>query len=152
MVLLDNVHLPCHHLKDDVPCYRAQDPSSIKCNVRVQKQVPGCNHTVEVPCFQDVATASFRCPTACGINLACGHRCPGSCGKCNGKDADMNPIVKHQKCTKICGRPSGTCNHTCRSACHDGTDCGLCFAPCEVRNQFITLLRTKAAFEGLKID
>jgi len=113
MVLLDNVHLPCHHLKDDVPCYRAQDPSSIKCNVRVQKQVPGCNHTVEVPCFQDVATASFRCPTACGINLACGHCCPGSCGKCIGKDADMNPIVKHQKCTKICGRPSGTCNQRC---------------------------------------
>ncbi|CZS92503.1 uncharacterized protein RAG0_03111 [Rhynchosporium agropyri] len=23
IVLLDNVHLPCHHLKDDVPCYRA---------------------------------------------------------------------------------------------------------------------------------
>lgn len=156
MVLLDNVHLPCHHLKDDVPCYRAQDPSSIKYSVRIQKQVPGCNHTVEVPCFQDVATASFRCPTACGINLACGHRCPGSCGKCNGKDADMNPIVKHQKCTKICGRPSGTCNHTCRSACHDGTACGLCFSPCEVRNQFITLLitllRTKVAFECLKID
>lgn len=132
MVKLANVHLPCNHLKDDVPCYRAQDPGSIKCNVRIQKQVPGCNHTVEVPCFQDVATQSFRCPTACGINLACGHRCPGSCGRCNGKDADMNPIVKHQKCTKICGRHSGTCNHTCRSPCHDGTDCGLCFAPCEV--------------------
>jgi hypothetical protein len=80
------------------------------------------------------------CPTACGINLACGHRCPGCCGRCNGKDADLNPTVKHQKCTKICGRYFGTCNHTCRKSCHDGMDCGLCFAPCEVRNNFFTLL------------
>ena len=132
MVKLDNIHLPCNHLKDNVPCYQAQDLDSIKCNVRVQKQVPGCNHAVEVPCFQDVAAPSFRCPTACGINLACGHSCPGTCGKCNGKDPDMNPIVKHQKCTKTCGRHFGACNHTCRQLCHDGTDCGLCFAPCEV--------------------
>ena len=132
MVILGNVHLPCNHLKDGVPCYQMQDPSSIKCKVRVQKQVPGCNHTVEVPCFQDVATQFFRCPTACEINLECGHRCPGCCGRCNGKDADLYPTVKHQKCTKICGRYSGTCNHTCRKSCHDGTDCGLCFAPCEV--------------------
>ncbi|KFY97455.1 hypothetical protein V500_02048 [Pseudogymnoascus sp. VKM F-4518 (FW-2643)] len=118
MMKLDNVHLPCNHLKDEVPCYQAQDPGSIKCNVRVQKAVPGCNHTVEVPCFQDVDTPSFRCPTACGIKLACGHRCPGTCGRCNGKDADMNLMIKHQKCTKICG----TCNHTCQSPCHDGTD------------------------------
>lgn len=147
IVKLDDVHLPCNHLKDDVPCYRAQDPSSIKCNVLIQKQVPGCNHIVEAPCFQNVASSSFKCPTACGTTLACGHRCPGSCGRCNGKDADMNPIITHQKCTKICGRPSGTCNHTCQSACHDGRDCGLCFAPCEVRNQFIILLRTTGAFE-----
>ncbi|TGO45849.1 hypothetical protein BCON_0361g00090 [Botryotinia convoluta] len=83
MVKLDNIILPCNHLKDNVPCYQAQDPGSIKCNVRVQKQVPGCNHTVEAPCFQDVTNPSFRCPAACGITLACGHRCPGSCGRCN---------------------------------------------------------------------
>lgn len=137
VVKLDNVHLPCSHLKDDVPCYQAQNPGSIKCNVRVQKRIPGCYHILEVPCFQDVATPSFKCSTSCGIILDCGHRCPGSCGRCNGKDAEMNTIIKHQKCTKVCGRPFGTCNHTCRNLCHDGTDCGLCFAPCEVRNNYL---------------
>ena len=129
MVKLDNFQLPCSHLKNDISCYQALDPGSIKCNVGVKKQVPGCDHTVDVLCYQDVAIPSFRCPTACEIILACGHCCPGTCGRCNDKDAN---VAKHQKCTKICGRHSNTCNHSCRSLCHDGTDCGLCFSPCEV--------------------
>jgi len=35
IVKLDNVHLLCNHLKDNVLCYQAQDLASIKCNVRV---------------------------------------------------------------------------------------------------------------------
>lgn len=128
----DNAHLPCDYLKGDASCYQVQDPGTIKCSVRVQKQVTGCNYTLEILCFQDVATPYFKCPTAFEIHLACGHRSQGSSGRCNGKDADMNPIVKHQKCTKIYGRYFGTCNHTCRSSCHDDTNFELCFAPCEV--------------------
>jgi hypothetical protein len=37
--------------------------------------------------------------------------------------------------------------------CHDGTDCGLCFAPCEVRNNFFphSSNDTMAAFQCLGI-
>jgi hypothetical protein len=141
MVRLDNVHLPCNHLKDAVPCYQVQDLASIVCSIRVQKQVPDCDHVVEVPCAQDVNSPSFKCPTACGANLVCGHPCPGTCGRCNLSPWDIAtiPPVKHQKCTKICGRRSGTCNHTCKKPCHDGTDCGPCFSPCEVRFRFLNV-------------
>lgn len=141
-VKLDGVRLPCNHLKDGVRCYQTQDLGSIRCNTPVQRLVPGCNHTVEVGCAQDVATPSFKCPTACEIYLTCGHRCPGSCGRCNSKGIDLTSAIKHQKCNKVCGRRFGTCNHTCRNLCHDGTDCGLCPAACEVWNNFLILLAT----------
>jgi len=137
-IILDNVRLPCSHSKDAVLCYQTQDLHSIKCSVRVQKRVPDCNHDVEIPCFQDVS--SIKCPTPCVSILACGHFCPGTCGRCNSKDATINPNVNHQKCTKICGRRFGTCNHTCRRLCHDGTDCGLCFSSCEVRLNVVCLI------------
>ncbi|EZF12030.1 hypothetical protein H112_06949 [Trichophyton rubrum D6] len=124
MIKIDNVLLPCEHTEDGVPCYRTQDVKSIKCNARVQKRVPKCNHLVDVPCFRDVSIA-FLCPTKCEASLPCGHRCPGTCSKCYDSE--------HQECTKICGRRFGTCNHTCPRTCHDGTDCGPCLAPCEVR-------------------
>lgn len=131
IVKLNNVLLPCEHLKDDVPCYQAQDLDTIKCVITVRKQVPMCDHVVEVPCHQDIAALSFKCPSKCETDLACGHRCPGTCGRCNSNTED-GLVVKHQKCTKVCGRPFSACNHTCRNACHDGTDCGLCFARCGV--------------------
>lgn len=124
MIKIDNVLLPCEHTKDGVPCYRTQDVKSIKCNVMVQKRVPKCDHLVDAPCFRDVSSMAFLCPTKCEESLPCGHRCPGTCNECyNGE---------HQECTKICGRRFGTCNHTCPRTCHDGTDCGPCLAPCEV--------------------
>jgi hypothetical protein len=139
MIRLNNIRLPCTHSKDDVLCHQTLDLSKINCSVRVQKQVPGCNHIVEVPCSQDVTSSSFRCPTACGIDLACGHRCPGTCGQCYRKDADDQPVVKHASCTKVCGRRLGTCNHICRRLCHDGADCGTCFSACEVSRRYLTL-------------
>lgn len=130
MIKIDNVLLPCNHTKDAVPCYRLRDINSIVCSVRVQKQVPGCNHIVEVPCFRDVSSSTFQCPTKCEESLSCGHRCPGTCSKCYKKE-------KHQECTNICGRRFGACNHTCPRTCHNGTDCGPCLSPCEVRLSFL---------------
>jgi hypothetical protein len=95
MMKLDNIYFLCNHLKDNVPCYQTQDPGNIKYNVRVQKQIPGYKYIVKILYFQDMANLFFRCFTAYKINLACGHCCPGSCGRCNSKDADMNPIVKY---------------------------------------------------------
>src|SRR5947209_16803651 len=48
-------------------------------------------------------------------------------------DVDNQLIIEHQSCTKVCGRLSGTCNHTCGKRCHSGRDCGPCQSRCEVR-------------------
>ncbi|EEQ35140.1 Ab1-133 [Microsporum canis CBS 113480] len=107
-------------------CHSDSMHEVIVCSVRVQKQVPGCNHIVEVPCSRDVSSSTFQCPTKCEESLSCGHRCPGTCSKCYKKE-------KHQECTNICGRRFGACNHTCPRTCHNGTDCGPCLSPCEVK-------------------
>ncbi|KAF1968342.1 hypothetical protein BU23DRAFT_592152 [Bimuria novae-zelandiae CBS 107.79] len=133
MVKRNDVQLPCGHIQNNVDCHRTQHLDQIPCHMPTTKDSPGCGHTVQVKCSEDVTKAGFRCPASCGTVLACGHACPGSCGGCNRKDKDGNATVQHQKCTKKCGRRFGTCNHNCSQRCHDGSDCGLCEAPCEVR-------------------
>lgn len=134
LVILDNVLLPCSHSKDNVPCYQSQDPTNIKCNVLVEKQVPDCGHVIQTQCWRDVTLETFSCPEPCKTNLPCGHKCPGSCGRCHKKDANNLLTTGHKKCTKVCGRRFLTCNHACKRSCHDGEDCGLCLSPCEVRD------------------
>lgn len=133
MIKLNDIQLPCNHTKDNVACHLTQDKSKIKCTALVQRQVPSCKHMVQVECWQDVASASFRCPTACATTFACGHPCSGTCGRCNKLDVNDQPIIEHPSCKKVCGRPSGTCNHACRRLCHDGSECGPCLSQCEVR-------------------
>lgn len=134
MVKIDNVQLPCGHGKDQVSCYQTLDRDSIRCDVLVQKEVPGCKHTVEIKCCLDVNHEKFKCPSPCIEILPCGHGCPGSCGRCTQKNIEGQSTVKHIECTKICGRKHGTCNHNCKRTCHGGNDCGLCQQPCEVSN------------------
>ncbi|KAM0744848.1 hypothetical protein ACQRIT_000232 [Beauveria bassiana] len=76
LVPLSNIELLCGHVKDVVACHAAQKPETIRCQVMVEKTVPGCNHTVEVACFQSV-TAGYPCPVPCTTPLPCGHICPG---------------------------------------------------------------------------
>ena len=128
----DDVQLPCGHVKDCVPCHQTLDRDSIRCDIIVPKEVPGCKHTVDVKCCVDVNHEKFTCPSPCTTYLSCGHQCPGSCGCCNKKTVEGEPAVEHSKCTKICGRKHGTCNHSCKRKCHGGSDCGLCQQPCEV--------------------
>lgn len=142
MIVLNNVRLPCHHFKDNVLCYLMQDLEAIQCEIVVDKTIPGCGHTVQVHCYQDVNGDRYRCPVPCGTNLTCGHACPGTCGRCNVKDRQGDPVVEHSKCDKACGRRFGTCNHVCPKRCHDGSDCGLCTSKCEV-GIFITIHRRK---------
>ncbi|KIW22051.1 uncharacterized protein PV07_12556 [Cladophialophora immunda] len=134
-VRLQDVQLPCGHLKDDVLCHLAQNTATIYCKSLVPKKAPGCDHTLEVACSLDVASDRFRCTTACATILTCGHPCPGTCGECNTWTGPGERVVSHKKCEKVCGRPFGTCNHTCRKRCHDGNDCGPCLSFCEVRCQ-----------------
>jgi hypothetical protein len=145
LVPLDNVLLPCSHSKDGVPCHQSQDTNQIKCVVVVEKRVPDCGHVIQAQCWRDVASETFSCPVSCDANLPCGHRCPGSCGRCRKKGADNNltsPSIEHRRCAKVCGRRFATCNHNCQKLCHDGIGCGLCLSPCEVRHFRLLFLAT----------
>lgn len=130
-IILNNVQLPCGHSKDNVKCHSTQNLKGIRCQVLVSKTVSLCGHKVMVQCSQELDDY-YRCPTPCGATLTCGHGCPGSCGKCSSRDLEGTRIVQHIRCERVCGRPFSTCNHTCPKRCHDGSDCGLCMARCEV--------------------
>lgn len=132
LIKINDVQLPCNHRQNNVPCYKTQALESIRCDASVRKQVPDCLHMVTVKCFKDVKEAGFKCPAPCETILSCGHNCPGTCGQCNTKGQDGKKVVTHRECKVICGRKSGTCNHTCPRKCHDGSNCGLCQSPCEV--------------------
>lgn len=131
-IKIDGVQLPCGHSKDNVPCHQTRNLGSIRCDVKVPKEVPGCKHVVVVNCQQDVKKEGYRCPKLCLDPLQCGHKCAGSCGFCKQTGVDGVSVVKHRACVKICGRKHGTCNHNCSQPCHGGTDCGLCQQRCNV--------------------
>ncbi|XP_022092100.1 NFX1-type zinc finger-containing protein 1-like isoform X2 [Acanthaster planci] len=93
--------LACGHLcpnKCGEPCPGPQMdhrryPSNIwtKCQERVQKKLPHCNHSVNVRCETDVST--FMCHRSCEKTLPCGHKCPNKCSEpCAGL---FIPVVPH---------------------------------------------------------
>lgn len=134
VILLRDIELPCGHFKDALACHIAQKLTLVRCQVTIERKVPKCGHIVDVACSQDVTAEAYSCPMPCNMFLSCGHICPGTCGSCQKESTDaVAADSSHKKCRKICGKPFGTCNHYCHKPCHEGTDCGLCVAPCEVQ-------------------
>ncbi|KAL2754249.1 hypothetical protein ACRALDRAFT_1049711 [Sodiomyces alcalophilus JCM 7366] len=121
-----DVELPCGHIRPSMRCYERQDLSRIRCTAKVKKMAPLCRHVVEVDCYKDVESPLYSCPIPCDQMLACGHQCPGSCGRCGENEG-------HGRCTRVCDRPYGTCHHRCSKPCHDGEGCGTCENPCEIQ-------------------
>lgn len=134
MIKLNGVQLPCGHSKDGIFCHQTLDLTKIRCNTLVQKRVPSCNHLINTECSRDVTSVLFSCSTACKTLLSCGHTCPGTCGKCSGRDVNGQLVAHHAPCNKKCDRPFSTCNHRCTKFCHTGQECGPCVLKCEVRN------------------
>ncbi len=140
---VDGVEYPCGHVHDNVACHKTLDVASLLCDRLVVKEVPGCGHMVKVPCFRDVTSDTFSCPSKCVEILSCGHPCPGTCGRCRKEDEDGTVLFfHHQKCDKPCHRPYGTCNHRCSKTCHEGQDCGTCVKKCEVSSPPTGTLQT----------
>ncbi|KAJ6003313.1 hypothetical protein N7451_005860 [Penicillium sp. IBT 35674x] len=133
MAKIQDVELPCGHIKKSVFCHQMPNLKVIKCDVEVEKYVPKCGHTVQVACFKDVTSPIFRCPRPCTDVLSCGHNCSDCCGNCLEEVHDGSRVFKHPECTKRCDRPHGVCNHRCPKICHNGESCGYCEAKCEVR-------------------
>ncbi|KAJ5587038.1 uncharacterized protein N7459_002803 [Penicillium hispanicum] len=124
--------LPCGHSMATLPCWQAQDLSTVVCRTSVKKQVPDCNHTVTVPCHIDVTGQDYQCTHICQAALACGHNCKRSCWACMIPLVD-NLQVDHGPCKQKCGRLYSTCAHACSAECHGETPCPPCMAPCDVQ-------------------
>lgn len=127
------ITLDCGHKVSRAPCWQAQDPSTIRCEVKVKKLVPGCNHEVVVSCITDVTATTWDCKTACDSILPCGHACKEACFRCLTVEDGKVTTEDHGTCKKICGRNFTTCNHTCPALCHADSDCSPCPSPCDVR-------------------
>ncbi|PLB49662.1 hypothetical protein P170DRAFT_384852 [Aspergillus steynii IBT 23096] len=133
MAKIQDVELPCGHIKKAIFCHQMPNLKVIKCDFKVEKSVPKCGHTIQVGCFKDVTSPIFRCPKPCTDILSCGHNCNDCCGNCLEEVRDGRRVFKHPKCTKRCDRPHGVCNHRCPKICHNEESCGSCEAKCEVR-------------------
>jgi hypothetical protein len=131
-----NVALPCGHIKEQLPCYVTRDLKTVDCKVPIATVMPGCRHTIPVPCNMRNSLERVHCIEPCNALLACGHQCRGSCGSCrHTSDGNSIAVFTHKTCSIPCGRLHDTCSHICRKACHSETqkDCGLCKSRCEVR-------------------
>lgn len=132
---LDNIDLalPCGHRLSSAKCWEEQSPASIRCMVLVRRTVPGCNHEVEVPCYEDVTATKYRCSAWCGHHRECGHTCNSLCFKCNTREDGKIIEQNHGICKQKCGRGYSTCRHGCSKPCHGDDKCPPCQQPCEVR-------------------
>jgi hypothetical protein len=137
MTKIHDVELPCGHIKEVVYCHQMSDLKVIQCHFKVEKIVSKCGHKIQVGCFQDVTSPTFRCPEPCTEVLSCGHDCSDCCGNCLEEVHDGRRVYTHAKCTKRCDRPHGVCNHRCAKKCHNGESCGYCEANCEARATII---------------
>ncbi|KAI5848750.1 hypothetical protein DFP73DRAFT_583390 [Morchella snyderi] len=127
-----NFRIPCGHIEKEINCSKTLIPEGIICTKPKKKIVPQCRHSVEVRCYIDVRSETYKCPIGCTQILPCGHKCTGTCGSCN-TVIEGGKVTKHSRCRKVCGRGFTSCNHRCQKTCHDGSACGLCDAQCDVK-------------------
>ncbi|KAH6677816.1 hypothetical protein F5X68DRAFT_245533 [Plectosphaerella plurivora] len=124
--------LGCGHEVSSAPCWQAQDPSKMRCKVRVSKKIPDCGHSVLFPCSVDVTTPDYECREVCSDDLLCGHACNRRCYSCC-RRINGEVTKDHGNCTQKCGRDFTNCSHSCKTGCHDGSACPPCQQPCESR-------------------
>lgn len=128
----DDQKLRCGHRIEVLTCSELQNKDAVVCEVKSTQTVPGCNHKVDVLCGVDVSDNTFICKATCGTVLPCGHECKRPCSVCRPRSSDLTAKVIHGQCRQRCGRPYSTCAHSCQAVCHQGKQCPLCTAACDV--------------------
>ncbi|KAH8703728.1 hypothetical protein BGW36DRAFT_414157 [Talaromyces proteolyticus] len=109
------------HAAPYLKCWEAQNLSNLRCTVRVDKTIPGCNHKVSELCYVDMTKNDYKCKKQCS-------------------DYAINAfLVMNQEpflqimvlCTQNCGRGQSTCSHSCGISCHGEKPCPPCNKPCD---------------------
>ncbi|PTU24827.1 hypothetical protein P175DRAFT_0450803 [Aspergillus ochraceoroseus IBT 24754] len=132
-VIDPNRVLACGHSSPSLPCWQAQDLSTVKCMVLVEKDVTLCNHRVTVPCHIDVQSVNYMCQSLCRKVLTCGHTCKRQCLACITRTSETVVNVDHGSCGQKCGRKYNTCAHACVDKCHGDNPCPPCQSACDVQ-------------------
>ena len=127
-----SITLECSHILKDPPCWQVQQLDKLICKEKVLKDIPGCKHTILLPCFVDVNDPKFVCRAECSASLPCAHRCGEKCSDCNEREEGVITATDHGSCKAPCHRHFKLCSHSCNSTCHDGP-CPSCDMPCDVR-------------------
>ncbi|GAA5852901.1 hypothetical protein JCM8547_004726 [Rhodosporidiobolus lusitaniae] len=130
---IERLTLPCGHVVENISCFDAVDPHSVRCQVKIPSTVLDCGHTARnVPCWKVhkggivcVAQVSkelpcghsttLECPTdptsyrseaVCGAVLNCSHgSCAGRCIDCKSlQKSEPNAHIPHAHgSTRLCG-------------------------------------------------
>ncbi|KAF9649047.1 hypothetical protein BDM02DRAFT_3095370 [Thelephora ganbajun] len=145
---ISNVALPCGHVEKQVPCRLLEDLKSVKCQKMVLKKLPYCEHSKQVACYKDPASAT--CTDLCDKPMSCcSKKCKGKCGECQKRNLDVNkarsgpierinhtghPCERPLYCQHLCGRPCHPkdqgCNDECKQSCRQDCIHYKCPNPC----------------------
>ena len=111
------------------------DLSQVRCTVRTRKQLPTCEHDLEMGCSDDPAL--FDCLAICGGILACcGRNCKEQCSHCQSANGPRDENAAPQKIerTEHCKHPCQKrlyCEHPCAEMCAREHACTtVCREPC----------------------
>jgi hypothetical protein len=112
----------CTGLKPIIYSTSARRPASIACNLPVTKKFPGCEHSISLPCREDVR--KHICNSVCGKDMSC------CSGKCKAKCTDCQLLHPRRKihASHPCDRVLH-CQHLCKVPCSPNHTC-ICEQPC----------------------
>ncbi|KNZ77104.1 NFX1-type zinc finger-containing protein 1 [Termitomyces sp. J132] len=154
---VSNVELPCGHTSASLPCHLLDKLEEAFCNVIIVKNLPTCEHSVEMRCSDDPSL--YKCIQPCaGIMECCGRTCNSNCYQCQAKNVSSaqdtsrilrtfhvnHPCRKVLHCAHICNGPCSRdhkciliCKEQCRQECahaqckeYCSTPCSPCQEPC----------------------
>jgi hypothetical protein len=126
--------LECGHFLENPTCFQVHNLEKFVCKELVMKAIPGCNHSLLVPCAVDVQDPEFACKAKCDAILPYAHQCTKYCISCNKKDDLEITKTNHGPCRSICGRSYTNCRRSCSQTCRmdTGDACPPCLSVCDV--------------------
>ena len=115
-----------------------EDLKAVECRKMVLKKLPYCEHSKQVPCCKDPASAV--CAELCDQPMGCcSQNCKGKCGDCQKQnldiDKDRSGSIKRVNHTVHPCERALYCQHLCGLSCHP-KDRGCnneCRQPCRQR-------------------
>lgn len=81
-----------------LPCgYDCKNKCSEECTEKCMKRVDEvllCKHQQKIYCYEKLDLSSVICNSPCERILPCGHRCRGTCSKCEDGHIDCEVCLK----------------------------------------------------------